>query len=188
VGPCLRTFLAGVAALAALVVLSGCGNRTATLTSADTEGPYLDAGNLLYQVQISRQLNPRDVEDRAYFAGVPKPESLRQDETWFAIFVRVKNPTGTFAYPARRFEIADTQGNRYGPVAVGADNVFAYRPDSISPAGVLPPPGSAAASGPVGGSMLLFRLTLATLANRPLVLHIFSPAGSPHEATVELDV
>ena len=35
--------------------------------------------------------------------------------------------------------------------------------------------------------MLLFKLTLDSLANRPLVLHIKS-AGSPPEAAVDLDV
>ena len=184
----LRTPLLALLALTALGLLTGCGNRHDVVTSAETEGPYLDVGGLQYQVQISRQLNPNDTEDRAYFIGVPTAEKLKPYETWFAVFIRVKNPTGDFEYPARSFEISDTQGNRYRPVAVGRDNVFAYRPTPISPAGVLPERDSAAAVSPIGGAMLLYRLTLDTLANRPLEMKIFSSSGSPPEGKVELDV
>ena len=31
---------------------------------------YLDVGDLKYQVQVSRQLNPSDTEDKAYLAGL----------------------------------------------------------------------------------------------------------------------
>jgi hypothetical protein len=184
----LRTPLLALLALAVLALLAGCGNRKDVVTSAETEGPYLDVGGLQYQVEISRQLNPKDVEDRSYFVGVPDAEKLKPQETWFAVFIRVKNPTGDFEYPARSFEITDTQGTRYRPVPVGSDNVFAYRPTPISPAGVLPQANSAAATGPIGGAMLLYRLTLDTLANRPLELKIFSNSGSPPEGKVELDV
>jgi hypothetical protein len=184
----LRTPLLALLALAALVALTGCGNRKDVITSSETEGPYLDVGGLQYQVQISRQLNPHDTEDSSYFVGVPKPDALQPKETWFAVFVRVKNPTGRFVYPAHRFEISDTEGNRYTPVSIGRDNVFAYRATPISPAGVLPANDSAARSSPIGGALLLYRLTLATLANRPLTLHIVGDSGSPREAEVELDV
>jgi hypothetical protein len=183
-----RRSLLALLALFALLSLAGCGNRKDVVTSAETEGPYLDVGKLQYQVEISRQLNPKDTEDRAYFVGVPDAEKLKPNETWFAVFIRVKNPTGDFEYPARSFEISDTQGNRYRPVAVGGDNVFAYRPTPISPAGVLPASDSAAGQGPIGGAMLLYRLTLDTLANRPLEMKIFSNSGSPPEGKVELDV
>jgi hypothetical protein len=184
----LRTPLLALLALAALVALTGCGNRKDVVTSSDTEGPYLDVGDLQYQVQISRQLNPHDTEDRAYFVGVPNPDGLKPKETWFAVFVRVKNPTGRFVHPARHFEISDTEGNRYAPVSIGRDNVFAYRATPIAPAGVLPENDSTARSSPIGGALLLYRLTLDTLANRPLKLHIFSASGAPREADVELDV
>jgi hypothetical protein len=183
----LRPLPLALLALSLLVGATGCGHKGA-VTSAETEGPYIDVGGLQYQVQISRQLNPRDTEDRSYFIGVPGAERLRPNETWFAVFIRVKNPSGRFVYPARNFQITDTQGHRYSPVPVGADNVFAYRPTPISPAGVLPRADSAAGEGPIGGAMLLYKLTLDTLANRPLELLIFSPSGPPPEGNVELDV
>ena len=183
-----RKLAVAVLALAAVLVLGACGNKPKISTVGETEGTYLNVGPLTYQVQISRQLNPNDTEDSAYFIGVPDAEKLKPDETWFGVFIRVKNPTGRFEHPAREFEISDTQGKRYRPVAVGRDNIFAYRPTPISPAGVLPESDSAAAEAPIGGAMLLSRLTLDTLANRPLELKIFSGSGSPPEGKVELDV
>lgn len=184
----LHSSLLALGALAALLALAGCGNKGGLVTASETEGPYLDVGPLQYQVQISRLLNPDDTEDRAYFIGVKGAHSLRPDEAWFAVFLRVKNPTGAEQQAARDFEIEDTQHNRYRPVAVGRDNVFAYRAGKLSPNGILPRPDTPAAESPIGGSMLLYRLTLSTLANRPLELKIFSASGPPPQGTVELDV
>ena len=172
--------------LAALAV-GACGQENPR-THAETEGPYLDVGPLQYQVQISRQLNPEDVEDRSYFVGVEEPE-VSGDDTWFSVWVRVWNRTEGRHPSARRFEIEDTTGKRYEPVEIGAGNVFAYRPAFIPPGDTLPAVDSAAEQSAIGGSLLLFRITNQSLANRPLILHIESPDGAePHAAEVDLDV
>ena len=67
----LRVLLLAVASLALLSGLPACGNRHEVITDAETEGPYLNLGPLKYQVQISRQLNPDDLEDRVYLRGLP---------------------------------------------------------------------------------------------------------------------
>jgi hypothetical protein len=185
----LRTPLVALVAVLAATTLAACGNKEPVRTHAATEGPYLDVGPLQYQVQISRQLNPADEEDKAYFVGVPDPEGqLNPDETWFGVFVKTWNRTGDTHPGASEFEIEDTVGKRYKPVAIGADNVFAYRPDPIPSGGQFPARDSVAEEGAVGGSLLLFKLTLESLANRPLVLHIKSPGGAPPQAEVDLDV
>jgi hypothetical protein len=184
----LRTLLVTVVALLGATALAACGNKEEIRTEAATEGPYVDSGPLQYQVQISRQLNPADEEDNGYFVGVKDPEGqVRPDETWFAVFVKVFNRTGDSHIPAKDFEIEDTVGKRYEPVEVGADNVFAYRATQIPSGGQLPGTDDVANEGVIGGSMLLFKLTLDSLANRPLVLHIKS-AGKPPEAEIDLDV
>jgi hypothetical protein len=55
--------------VAAAAAVSGCGGTPHTL-HADTEGIYLNLGPLKYQIQLSRQVNPRDVEDRSYLQGL----------------------------------------------------------------------------------------------------------------------
>jgi len=168
--------------------LAACGNRQATRTQADTEGPYLDVGALKYQVQVSRQLNPGDIEDQIYLRGVaPQDRRLRPDETWFGVFVRAVNEGDRPEQAAGSFEIADTQGKRFAPVAISA-NPFAYQPARVPPGGTLPAFGSTADLSPIGGSLVLFKLTLTALGNRPLELRIRSGQGAAREGTVELDV
>jgi hypothetical protein len=184
--PAAPSLLALCVALALLA--AGCGNKHHAVTSAETEGPYLTVGELKYQVQISRQLNPRDVEDSSYLEGIAAAErSLSPDETWFAVFIRVVNETGRGHPAAEQYEIEDTQGRRFEPVQVPGQNPFVFRPAQVPPGSTLPTPGSIADEGPVGGSLVLFKLTIESLGNRPLELHIRStrPRG---EAMVALDV
>ena len=168
--------------------LAACGNQQPTRTHADTEGPYLNVGPLKYQVQVSRQLNPADIEDQVYLRGIsPRDNRLRPDETWFGVFVRAVNETDRPEQAAQTFEIVDTQGRRFFPVAVSA-NPFAYRPARIAPGGSLPAFGSIADLSAIGGSLVLFKLTLTALANRPLELVIRGGQRPTAEGTVELDV
>ena len=72
---------------------------------------YSEVGGLKYQVQISRELNPTDSEDRAYLVGLaPTARDLKPDETWFAVFLRVQYDTkdGAPRPTARDFTLEDT--------------------------------------------------------------------------------
>jgi len=182
--------LALFAAIGAALALSACGDKVAVVKEATTEGPYIDVGSLQYQVQISRQLNPANVEDHDYLVGLPAAERrLKPNETWFAVFMLVLNTSSKTAHQAAdQFEIRDTLGNRYGPYNVGADNVFAYRPRNVPPQSTIPLPDSAAGQGPIQGAILLFKLPYSTLDNRPLVLYVTSPKDSNDVGRIELDV
>lgn len=170
------------------VPLTGCGHNPKYTTSGDTEGVVLDVGQLRYQVQISRQLNPSDIEDRGYLVGVPGAQSLPPGQLWFAVFLRVKNEHHSSHMAASTFDITDTRGNVYKPVPIGGGNPFAYNASLVRGNGQIPDISSVAGTSAIGGSELLFRLPVAALDNRPLVLHIAQPGGVPAEATVDLDV
>jgi len=174
--------------LAAFALLfAGCGNE-AIVKEAETEGVSVDAGDLSYQVQLSRYLNPGDVEDREYLTGLPTgtTATLGGDEIWFGVWMRVKNYSDQTRTPTKTFTITDTQGHSFTPVALASTNVFAYNPHPLGPANVLPQPSTAAASGPIQGSLILFKLTTASIQNRPLTLKIES--GSDEPAMVSLDL
>ena len=182
--PAPRALVLAALALVLALGLAACANKKAVVSEAETEGPYLDVAALKYQVQISRQLNAADVEDRPYLVGVaPQDAQLRPDETWFAVFLRVQNETHRPRVSAGEFEITDTAGRRFKPVPIS--NPFAYRPVRIPAQAAVPPESSIAGDSPIGGSLLLFKLTLESLANRPLQLRI---AAQHHEAIVDLDV
>ena len=67
----LRVLLLLVLAAASAGALAGCGNKLEVRTVGETEGIYIDVGELRYQVQLSRIINPNDIEDRHYLAGLP---------------------------------------------------------------------------------------------------------------------
>jgi hypothetical protein len=179
-----------IAAVAVSLALGACGNKEAKVSHGSTEGTYLNVGGLYYQVQISRQLNPRDSEDRDYLVGVnPADATLKPDETWFAVFMRVQNAsTKTAHQAATEYVIRDTQGNVFNPMPLGRDNVFAYHAANVAPKGIIPDGDAAAAETPIQGSLLLFKIPYANLENRPLELEIVSPKNAQDTGTVALDV
>ena len=107
-------------------------------------------------------------------------------ETWFGVFMRVKNYTDAAQTPATQFVIADTEGNKYYPISLPRTNVFAYRPDRLPAHQVLPNPETAAANGPIQGSLILFKLKTDSLQNRPLVLTISQPGQDSAEVDIDL--
>ena len=168
---------------------SGCGQIEDVRTLGETEGLYIDVNNLRYQVQISRVLNPNDPDDRDYLAGVPEAEQPEPGETFFAVFLRVQNTTkDTTAETAEEFEIVDTDGDQYEPIELPEENIWAYRPTTLGPGDILPSENSAQFSGTTRGALLLFRLGVDTLQNRPLEFEIHSPVNPDETGIIDLDV
>jgi hypothetical protein len=174
------------AAVVASIALAGCGDKTDYVRFAETEGIYVDVGNLVYQVQLSRYMNPGDVEDHDYLRGLPSNFDVPPGEILFGVWMRVKNYTDGPLQPTREFVIEDTEGNKYEPIELEDINVFAYNPGMLPPSQVYPVPNSASNLGPIQGSLILFRLKNESLQNRPLVLHI-EQAGQ-EGAEVDLDL
>jgi hypothetical protein len=177
-----------IAALAA-VVLAGCGNKVDTAIVGETEGIYVGVDGLTYQVQISRILNPASDEDQAYLRGLPEDEAEpADDEVWFGIFMRVENETDEPLEAAEQFRIHDTQETEFEPLELDpAVNVFAYEPGTVGPGELIPRVNSPAADNTIQGALLLFRMKVESLGNRPLELEIESREGGDN-AIVDLDV
>jgi len=183
------------ALLLALLVtggLSACGKHQSTgpVRIAETEGIYLDVNDLKYQVQVSRQFNPADVQDKAFLAGIPEDErELEPDEVWFGVLLRVQNTTGEPHLPSEDIEIEDTQEEIFKPLELDESNEFAYRAATALPAGeTLPISDSPGYDSPSRGALLLFKLSLAALNNRPLELKIEGRDTPQQTGIVDLDV
>jgi hypothetical protein len=195
----LRALITSLLCLGLAVGATACGNKEKTTTSADTEGVYIDVAGLTYQVQVSRELNPRDVEDSAYLKGLPPgTPPLKPTESWFAVFLKVWNETSKPAIAAQDFRVIDTQYTDglpcepakgcYEPVALNSSlNPFAYTPTQLDPKEIYPPQSSVAYEDVIGGSVLIFRIPYASYDNRPLDLKVKS-AASATEGTVRLDL
>jgi hypothetical protein len=190
----MMTRLAIVAtALVAVAGLSACGVKEDRVHHAATEGIYVDVGSLKYQVQISRQLNPVNIEDKDYLLGLsPFDRTLGSDNVWFAVFIRVENDSDNAAVSAKTFQLRDTQENVFTPIVLARDNIYAYHAARVdghsgfNVNGTYPVVNSSAAAGPTAGALLLFKLPRTTLVNRPLEL-VIAP-GSAEKSIVDLDV
>jgi len=186
-----RRILPLAAAALAVLTLAACGDRHQPTTTGESEGEMIQAGPLLYQVQMSRELNPANVEDREYLAGLaPGTAQPSGSEEWFGVWLRVQNTTGAVHPSAREFKIVDTLGTEYEPVALPAGNAFSYQPGPVqaeSGQPVYPDPESAAGAGPIQGSMLLFKLDTSVYGSRPIEFEITPPSGgAPSRVTLDL--
>jgi hypothetical protein len=189
-----------VLALALLaLVAAGCGNvpRTGTDSAlqgsavADTEGIYLDINHLKYQIEMSRYMNPNDVEDSEYLKGLPSSEAQPNGtNTWFGVWVRVQNVTGQTRPVADNWEIRDTQGKVYRPIPLDTNvNIFALDTTlQVPPNTIIPLASSAAGQGPIQGSLLLFKITNDSLQNRPLELRFTNGQQGGGTGVYDLDV
>jgi hypothetical protein len=182
-------------ALLAVLALGACGDshtRVTTGTYAGVGGanaPYLDVGPLIYEVQISRQLNPSDTEDSAYLEGLtPAQRQLLPGQEWFAIFMQVYNHTGQAFPSATSLTITDTQNNIYTPIVPDQTNPFAYRAGLVPAGSQLPVPQSVPSFGPTQGSLVLYKIQVASLDNRPFEFKIVDPTDPTLAASAELDV
>ena len=202
-------------AILALVV-AGCGTAGEDKDPV-REGIATDLGGLDYNVFITRQLNPKSVEDRDYFNGseeseecaakpgattppqlTPEQRVQRCPTNLYGVFIQVCNETSDGAPVSAReptevegrefagdFEIEDSQGNKFEPIALPPTNVFAYRSRPVKKGDCIPASGSAASTAPTGGALLVFRIPVAATENRPLELNV-SVGGETK--TFELDI
>ena len=192
----LRKFTLAAIAVLAVLLLSACGDshtRVSTGTYAGESGanaPYLNVGPLIYEVQLSRELNPYNSEDAGYLEGLtPIQRVLLPGQEWFGVFVQVFNNTSMELPAANELTISDTQNNVYSPIVPGPSNPYAYRGGTSVPAnGQLPMLDTTAAFGPTQGLLLLYKIHVVSLDNRPLKIKIVSALDRHELATAELDV
>ena len=180
--------------LLAAVALGACGDSHTKVTTGTYAGesgqnaPYLNVGPLVYEVQLSRELNPSDEEDAQYLQGLsPEQKKLEAGQEWFGVFLQVYN-NGSQSQPAATdVSITDTQENTYEPIVPAGQNPYIYQAGAVPGKGRLPIDDSIAFEGPTQGALLLFKIQTVSLDNRPLTLKIVTPNGA-QSASAELDV
>jgi hypothetical protein len=158
-----------------------CGEEE---TSEVVEGEPIELGELAINVQLTRFLNAADREDREYLVGeqVPAPAG----EEYLAVFMSIENESDdAVELPgAEDFKVLDSTGTEYEPVEI--ESVFALPLGEEVPGdATIPEPDTAARSGPIQGSIVLFAVSEDISENRPLELEI--DAGG-EQGTVVLDI
>ena len=161
--PLLVLALIGLAGMA-----SGCGEEE---TAEAKEGEPLELGDVAFNIQITRQLNPFSSEDAAYLKGAPE---LAPGEEYLGVFMQVTNEGEEAAVVPEPFRVIDTRGTIYDQVPL--ENEWALISGTpIEPDQTVPGPETAAKNGPIEGSLILFAISEAANENRPLVLEIPGP-------------
>jgi hypothetical protein len=182
-----RTFvrLASLLAIAALAFsASGCDKDVKRVESKN-EGTRIYLGNAFYQIQISRMLNPKDVEDSYYLQGQPAPA---KGDTYFGVFMYVTNEDSDkriLPIDSDKMKIVTASGDEFEPIPVKAPG-WGYSPSPIGKDAMLPVPNTPAYVGPIRGGLILFRVSHAALDARPLELEI--NGGKGKTGKIQLDV
>jgi hypothetical protein len=172
-----------LAALLATLALSAgavaCGEEEPELDVP--EGEPLELGEVEFDVQISRFLNPSAPEDASYLEGAPPLEAGHQ---WFGVFMEIQNDGDEATVVPYPMKIVDTRGNVFLQERV--ENPFALIPGTpILPEETVPGPDTPAGAGPIEGSVVLFSLEEAATEDRPLKLEVPGPDGV---GEIELDL
>jgi hypothetical protein len=168
-----RAALIAALALLALVpatVLSACG---AEEEEEGVEGLPLEVGELEYNVQITRFLNPDDTEDAEYLVGQPPAE---RGSSYLGVFMVIKNHSEEALPSASDYTVVDTVGNEFE--IAESESPYALEVGAEVPAeGEIPIPNTTAATGPNHGSLLIFPVLDVVSDNRPLKLEIETAEG-----------
>jgi hypothetical protein len=159
--------------------LAACGSDEGTDV---VEGEPVELGELSYNIQLTRFLNPADVEDSEYLVGQPTP---KPGTSYLGIFLTISNNSDDEAHAsADSYKVVDTLDNEYEPVS--SNSPYALDVGATVPSdGQLPISDSTAQTGPNQGSLLIFAVDDFVSENRPLDLEIDSADGN---GTVLLDI
>jgi hypothetical protein len=172
------------ALLAALVIVLGIAACSEQKKTSGAEGEFINAGDALYQVQLSRLMNADQPPDNDYLRGQP---TLTGGQQYVGVFLTVENEGKQAYLPPRNMKVVDTQGNEYLPIDVSATGFGLSFSQPIEAKQKAPNADSPAATGPEGGALVLFRMSESSVTeNLPLDLKIPAPAGK--ESDVRLDL
>ena len=112
--PARFTFALAALLVPAALLSAGCGDKPTDVE----EGEPLDLGGLIYNVAITRFLNPADTEDQAYLAGMPPPP---KNKDYLAVFLTIKNEGDDPLPSAHTYIVTDTIGDTFRPLEVKND-------------------------------------------------------------------
>ncbi len=170
-----------LALLALAIPISGCGHDEEGTPEA-VEGEPLHVGELIYNVAITRFLNPNIEEDSAYLAGAPEePPGM----TYLGVFMTIKNETDEELSSANNYSIVDGSHRVYRPFDLETEFTLELGAP-VPPDAQLPAPDTVASAGPTQGALILFLVDDDVSEERPLELKVDSVVDG--EGLIELDI
>ena len=175
-------FIIGLVALLVAVPTAGCGEEEGEAALEAVEGEPLHLDELIYNVAITRFLNPEETSDAEYLVGqAPEPPG----KSYLGVFMLITNDNEDEAVEsADAYAVTDAGGRHYDPLP--SESPYAMEIGATVEAdGTIPEQDTTAAAGPIQGAMLLFLVDDDVSEERPLELDI-EAAGET--GVVELDI
>lgn len=168
--------------------LGACGEEdpagvagTSIVHEEAVEGEPLELGELTYNVQITRFLNPDDPEDEEYLVGLPEAPP---GSSYLGVFMVISNESEEPLDSADEFVVKDTLGEEFEQLEI--ESPYALEVGAVVPAeGEIPIPNTTAATGPNQGSLLVFEVADDVSENRPLELEV---EGADASGGIVLDI
>jgi hypothetical protein len=163
-----------LAAIAALVLLAGCGDEATGDNAVEAqEQNTVELGGVDYRVVLFRQLNVRLAPDDALWEGSPPSAG----NGLFTVLVRACAAAAEPARMSERLHLEDAFGERFAPRPGDTADAYEYTPVELQADECAPPAGSAA-DRTFDGAALVFEVPFESTAERPMVLEIAGPTGS----------
>jgi hypothetical protein len=188
--PARGRYLAVALAVAALTLgVAACGSEGETEELDGHEVPFvvegepIELGDLRINVQLTRFLNPNDIEDSEYLEGLPPAPS---DKDYLGVFLEAENESDEPAKlpSASELTVTDTTGKEFEPSE--SSTVFALELGTeVEGGGEVPRAESAAANGPTQGSLVIFLVDTGVSENRPLEMDL---TADGEQGIIELDI
>ena len=177
------TIIGLLAVLALAVPLAGCGDdEDGEEIPAVVEGEPLELGGLIYNVSITRFLNPNITEDMAYLEGA---EEEPKGMSYLGVFLQIKNEGEDEIPSAANYSVIDGSHRVFEPVELETEFTLETGV-TVPPEGLIPAADTVAAAGPTQGALILFLVDDDVSEERPLELEIQSAVGGT--GIIELDI
>ena len=172
----------GLVALLAAMPLAGCGEEEGEEALQAVEGEPLHLDELIYNVAITRFLNPNETSDAEYLEGQPAEP---QGQSYLGVFLLIKNDNEDEAVASADDYIVSDAGDRHYELLESESPYALEVGATVEPDGTIPEADTTAAAGPIQGAMLLYLVDDDVSEERPLELEIESAGAT---GVVELDI
>ena len=131
---------------------------------------------LIYNVTGVRVLDFEDPASAPYLTNLERPA---KGSALLGVFLRVYNPSGKAATSSSGFLLEPSKQPGLAEEVAPSESPFSFNLGAKVPArGVVPVPGSRAASGRFPGGLLSFPVDGATIKNQPLFLVVHTGQGT----------
>src|SRR3954451_19192760 len=139
------------------------------------QGLQMAVDGLIYNVTDVRLLNFDSPSAAPYLTNLQRPA---KGSAYLGVFLRVYNPTDKPKPSAAGYLLEPSKDPVLVELAKASESPYSFQMGATVPAkGVIPKPGSAAASGKFPGGLILYGITAKTTAAQPLDLVVHTASG-----------